>query len=996
MKRSRNGWGSFLGLLGVILLTIGLGSAARAVSVELDSIVSEPAGGNCSTGTFRISTNSSYQGTALDVLLEVTAADNEYSGPCIAVNNGVLEVNLKDEDATGTDAWVEMRLQLVQQGTSTLVVVDRLQISSFDLDANPSYTNSDDVYLYNPSGSAVYVSGSSNVTYHSVSLASVGTPGLVYNTQLEGWNGGNCNDSATNPDATCRAGAVFTGTSSIDLRVQNDDAYGDPGENSWRLFFVSLKVSDLEPIFTDNDYGDAPNSYGQAGFERTAYRSLGGGLIPDEEAAYQASAGADSDDTNAGALVFDDEEAVTLNGADFQGQSLELGSSATLDVATYNEPGNPSYLSIWVDWNRDGDFDDAGERVLANQSVTSSGQGTVPVTLTVPANATPGTTYLRVVYSENQVSSPDAAGGGTGEVEDYAFTLFALPTASDDTATTYENTPVLIDVLANDDFGGDGPGTGAISVVSGPSHGTATVDDNGTPGDPTDDTIVYTPDANYSGPDSFTYRICDADGDCDTATVTVTINSVPDSLGPPPPLDLDTDDDTIPDANEMFCGAQSDGNSVAGLQGQYPGRIFWFNWGAVFDDGPQAGDSQTFILSDGTQITVTVVSATAGDGSLSDFVPTDMNTWPGALLQDYYDTPDDREVLYNAQISNVDLDITLSFSAVSPDGTPFVPDIIVSDGESTDEPAEWMSFYTSGYAFEKLEEIPATNTATKVVEGTALLRAVNDPVVDASFEQGRFYLYRTVDSDLIRVVIVNGALPNSSTKQGFAMGVWLTCTPRDTDQDGIPDHKDIDADNDGIFDIVEVGHADADTDHDGRTNGPVGNNGLDDNYETDDTASAQANYTVPDTDGDGLPDYLDIDADNDGINDNIEGQTTAGYVAPAGSDANGNGMDDAYDNSGGYWVNPTDTDGDGAPDYLDLDADNDGDPDSLEGWDTDNDGTADVTPAGTDTDNDGLDDAYDTVVRDAANTYIQAANGQTPASFPDLDNPGNDRDWREP
>ncbi|WP_287416927.1 GEVED domain-containing protein, partial [Oceanithermus sp.] len=352
------------------------------------------------------------------------------------------------------------------------------------------------------------------MTYRSVSLSSVGTPGLVYNTQLEGWNDDNCNDSATSPDPTCRAGAVFANTSSIDLRLQNDDAYGDAGESSYRLFFVSLKVSDLEPIFTDSDYGDAPISYGQAGLGRTAYRSLGGGLIPDQEAAYQASAGADADDSVVNAQIFDDDEAVTSGGADFQGQSLELGSNTTLDVATYNESGASAYLSIWADWNRDGDFDDAGERVLANQSVASVGLATVPVTLTVPANATTGTTYLRVVYSENTVSTPDAAGGGTGEVEDYAFTLFALPTATDDAATTYENTPVTIDVLANDDFGGDGPGSGAISVTTPPAHGTATVDDGGTPNDPTDDTIVYTPDPDYNGPDSFSYQICDSDGDC--------------------------------------------------------------------------------------------------------------------------------------------------------------------------------------------------------------------------------------------------------------------------------------------------------------------------------------------------------------------------------------------------------------------------------------------------------------------------------------------------
>ena len=38
-------------------------------------------------------------------------------------------------------------------------------------------------------------------------------------------------------------------------------------------------------------------------------------------------------------------------------------------------------------------------------------------------------------------------------------------------------------------------------------------------------------------------------------------------------------------------------------------------------------------------------------------------------------------------------------------------------------------------------------------------------------------------------------------------------------------------------------------------------------------------------DGDTIPDYLDLDADNDGIPDNIEGQSTTGYVAPSGSGA---------------------------------------------------------------------------------------------------------------
>jgi hypothetical protein len=73
-----------------------------------------------------------------------------------------------------------------------------------------------------------------------------------------------------------------------------------------------------------------------------------------------------------------------------------------------------------------------------------------------------------------------------------------------------------------------------------------------------------------------------------------------------------------------------------------------------------------------------------------------------------------------------------------------------------------------------------------------------------------------------------------------------------------------------------------------------------------------------DSDGDGLSDHLDLDADNDGIPDNIEAQTTASYVKPSGT-TDANGVDTAY--SGG--LSPVDTDSDGTPDILDFDSDND-------------------------------------------------------------------------
>ena len=90
----------------------------------------------------------------------------------------------------------------------------------------------------------------------------------------------------------------------------------------------------------------------------------------------------------------------------------------------------------------------------------------------------------------------------------------------------------------------------------------------------------------------------------------------------------------------------------------------------------------------------------------------------------------------------------------------------------------------------------------------------------------------------------------------------------------------------------------------------------------------------------------------------MEAQTTAGYIPPSGTDLNGNGLDDAYDN-GGQGIIPVDTDGDGTDDVIDPDSDNDNVPDNNEGNDFNFDGLPDQVFTGIDTDGDGLDDGYE-------------------------------------
>ncbi len=94
------------------------------------------------------------------------------------------------------------------------------------------------------------------------------------------------------------------------------------------------------------------------------------------------------------------------------------------------------------------------------------------------------------------------------------------PDARDDTATTAEETPVAISVLANDtDADGD---TLNVRSVTDPPNGTAARNTN--------NTITYTPDPNFFGTDTFSYEACDrpTGGLCDIATVRVTVTNVND------------------------------------------------------------------------------------------------------------------------------------------------------------------------------------------------------------------------------------------------------------------------------------------------------------------------------------------------------------------------------------------------------------------------------------------------------------------------------------
>lgn len=115
--------------------------------------------------------------------------------------------------------------------------------------------------------------------------------------------------------------------------------------------------------------------------------------------------------------------------------------------------------------------------------------------------------------------------------------LHPLPVANDDVAYTNENTPITIDVTKNDSFGApNAPKTGTVVITTHPdaSKGTATVNNNGTPTNPTDDKIIFTPKPGYFGDVTMEYEITNYNVDKDRATVTITVSGmrIPDGFSP--------------------------------------------------------------------------------------------------------------------------------------------------------------------------------------------------------------------------------------------------------------------------------------------------------------------------------------------------------------------------------------------------------------------------------------------------------------------------------
>ena len=121
-----------------------------------------------------------------------------------------------------------------------------------------------------------------------------------------------------------------------------------------------------------------------------------------------------------------------------------------------------------------------------------------------------------------QVRAVDFYGGGPpSDIIRATPILNVDPTAVLDTLATKEDTAGTVNVIANDmDAEGDAL---TLTTVSEPSNGTAEIVEGSTT------EVIYTPDADFHGSDSFTYEVSDGYGGTDTGRVDVTVTPVNDA-----------------------------------------------------------------------------------------------------------------------------------------------------------------------------------------------------------------------------------------------------------------------------------------------------------------------------------------------------------------------------------------------------------------------------------------------------------------------------------
>lgn len=194
----------------------------------------------------------------------------------------------------------------------------------------------------------------------------------------------------------------------------------------WLAGLIGGVTLGLQPAIAQSDFGDAPLSY--------LTTLVGGGPFHFVTPSIRLGASVDAElDGSPGVLALGDDTAGDSDEDGVQIYSsgpdrivgLQVGAWSQLQVMVHRVPATlPAHLNVWIDFNRDGDFADANERVMTNVVVYD---GLQELGFFTPLTAANGPTYARIRLSDLLLPTAVGTGmggfGGAGEVEDYRVEL---------------------------------------------------------------------------------------------------------------------------------------------------------------------------------------------------------------------------------------------------------------------------------------------------------------------------------------------------------------------------------------------------------------------------------------------------------------------------------------------------------------------------------------------------------------------------------------------
>lgn len=330
------------------------------------------------------------------------------------------------------------------------------------------------------------------------------------------------------------------------------------------------------------------------------------------------------------------------------------------------------------------------------------------------------------------------------------------PVASDDVFSTNEDTVLIQNGVLDNDTDIEGNSLTAV-LVSGPSNGTLTLN--------TDGTFTYTPNANFTGDDTFTYRANDGSANSNTATATITVVPVNDA-----PVASDdaygVDEDTLLTVS-VAAGALSNDTDVEGIaltatliSNPTNGSVT-FNANGSFSYTPDAGfngeDSFTYRASDGAlnsntaTVTITVGAVNDPPVAVNDARSTNEDAAlsvaaPGVLINDSDPDGDALTAALVAGPSNGTLTLNANGSFT------YTPDANFNGSDS--------------FTYRANDGTENSNTATV----TITVNAVNDAPVAVNDTA-------TTNEDTAVTVAAAGVLANDTDVEGSALTAALVSNP---------------------------------------------------------------------------------------------------------------------------------------------------------------------------------------------------------------------------